>query len=155
MQTIDFLKLQLKLFCDKADCVVCFVFPDNPRCPVKAYKLYRDKRPEGMQGSETPFYLGVGKNEYGKWFVSQAMGKNTIAKIVKSMCEDAEIPGKKTNHSLRRTAITTLLHSGFEPTVVQQLSAHKRLESLNEYSSASMGQQKKYEYNYHILYNRK
>ena len=58
------------------------------------------------------------------------------------MCEEAKIPGKKTNHSLRRMAITTLVHSGVDPTIVQQLSGHKKIESINNYSTASIPQQK-------------
>ena len=124
--------------CDKA--YIISFFPDNPRCPVKAYKLFKDKRPDEMRNADTPFYIGIGKND--KWFINQAMGKNTIAKLVKTMCDAAELPGKKSNHSLRRTAITTLVHAGVEPTVVQQLSGHKSIQSINNYSTASVNQQK-------------
>ena len=58
----------------------------------------------------------------------------------KTICAAAKIPGKKSNHSARRTAITTLVFAGVEPNVVQQLSGH--IQSINNYNSPSMEQQK-------------
>ena len=73
-----------------------------------------------------------------------AMGtcKNTLGNIVKAMCEEAGIQGRKVNHSARKTAITTLVHAGISPTLVQQHSGHKSLASINNYSTASLNQQK-------------
>ena len=53
-----------------------------------------------------------------------------------------EILERKTNHSARRTAITTSVHAGVQPNVVQQLSGHKNIQCVNIYSSASTEQQK-------------
>ena len=41
-----------------------------------------------------------------------------------------------------KTAITTLVHAGVPPTPVQQHSGHKSLASMNNYSTASLNQQK-------------
>ena len=38
--------------------------------------------------------------------------------------------------------MTTLVHAGVEPTVVQQFSGHKSIQSINNYSTASVNQQK-------------
>lgn len=48
---------------------------------------------------------------------------------------------KKTNHSARKTVITTLLHNNVAPTSVIQLTGHKNVQSLNSYSALSVDQQ--------------
>ena len=107
------------------------------------YIMYKEKRPDTMLAEESPFYIGINKKSKGDaWYVSQPMGKNTLGNIVKAMCEEAGIQGRKVNHSARKTAITTLVHAGIPPTLVQQHSGHKSLASINNYSTASLNQQK-------------
>ena len=43
------------------------------------------------------------------WYISVAVGKNPLSKILKSMCEETGITGHKTNHSLRAYAATSFL----------------------------------------------
>ena len=45
------------------------------------------------------------------------------------------------NHSARETTVTSLLHSNIEATTVKQLTGHKHVASINEYSTASLNQQ--------------
>ena len=54
----------------------------------------------------------------------------------------AKLPGKITNQSVMRTALTELLQSGVPPTNVAQLSGHKSIDSLSTYVTASNTQQK-------------
>lgn len=76
------------------------------------------------------------------WFKNAPIGKNTIGTIAKKMFEEAGLNSSlKTNHSGRKTAIQSLLHSGIAPNEVQQLSGHKNIQSLNSYSTLSAGQQ--------------
>jgi hypothetical protein len=76
------------------------------------------------------------------WYSSQPMGKNVIGSIAKTMAQQCNLPaGRKTNHSGRKTAIQTLLHSNVAPTDVVQLTGHKNLLSLNSYSKLSTDQQ--------------
>jgi hypothetical protein len=49
--------------------------------------------------------------------------------------------GRKVNHSGRKTTVTSLLHSNVEATTVMQLTGHKNVASVNEYSSPSFNQQ--------------
>lgn len=57
------------------------------------------------------------------WSVTQPMDKlNIIENIIKWMCDEAEIQGRMVNHSVRKTAITTFVHAGIPPTLVQQHS---------------------------------
>ena len=105
--------------------------------------MYKEKRPDKMLAEGSLFYIGINKKSKGDaWYVSQPLGKNTLGNIVKSMCEEAGIQGRKVNHSARKTAITTRVHAGVPPTPVQQHSGHKSLASMNNYSTASLNQQK-------------
>eukprot|EP00105_Crassostrea_gigas_P032800 XP_011455947.1 PREDICTED: uncharacterized protein LOC105348291 isoform X1 [Crassostrea gigas] len=115
---------------------------DNPRCPVLAYKEFARRRPEQMNNPESPFYLGVSRHPEKAWYVNQPMGKNTIGNIVKVMCEAGGMQGRKVNHSARKTAISSLVHAGVPPTIIQQLSGHKNVNSINNYSTASNEQQR-------------
>ncbi|VDI81549.1 Hypothetical predicted protein [Mytilus galloprovincialis] len=115
----------------------------NQRCPIQMYLLYAQKRPVNMKEDEAKFYVGINnKASSGEWFKNMAMGKNTIGKIVKTMAEEGGIEGRKVNHSARKTGITTLIHNGVQDTLVQQHSGHKSLASINNYSKASINQQR-------------
>ncbi|XP_076116121.1 uncharacterized protein LOC143083721 [Mytilus galloprovincialis] len=115
----------------------------NQRCPIQMYLLYAQKRPVNMKGDEAKFYVGINnKASSGEWFKHMAMGKNTIGKIVKTMAGEGGIEGRKVNRSARKTGITTLIHNGVQDTLVQQHSGHKSLASINDYSKASINQQR-------------
>lgn len=62
--------------------------------------------------------------------------------FVKTMCDKAGVEGQKTNHSARKTTVTSLVHAGVPPTQVMQISGHKNVQSINNYSSASIKQKK-------------
>lgn len=49
---------------------------------------------------------------------------------------------KLTNHSVRKTCCSRLLHAGVPPTAVAQLSGHKKVESLNHYNTLNDKQQR-------------
>lgn len=53
----------------------------------------------------------------------------------------AGLVGNYTNHSVGKTCITNLLHAGVPPTVICQLSGHNNVNSINNYSVASVKQQ--------------
>ena len=58
------------------------------------------------------------------------------------MAEKAGLEGRKVNHSARKTTVTSLLHSDVQPTTIMQLTGHRNLQSVNDYSAASLKQQK-------------
>ena len=51
--------------------------------------------------------------------------------------------GKISNHSARKTTVTNLLNNDINPLHVQQITGHKKLESLNSYNTASISQQRR------------
>ena len=71
-----------------------------------------------------------GKN----WFKAQPMGVNKLNNIMKDMTQAAGISGK-TNHSGRKTLVQKLQDSGVPPNQIIQITGHKNLQSVNNYSS--------------------
>ena len=71
----------------------------------------------------------------------QPLGENSLRTMMKNMANAISLPGKKTNHSVRKTMCTNLLHAGIAPTNIVQLSGHKNVASLNNYATASRNQQ--------------
>lgn len=102
-------------------------YKGNLRCPVQSYKEYSRHRPVQMTDPESPFYQRLCRNiKDDVWYINQAMGKNTLSKFVKTMCDKAGVEGRKTNHSARKTTVPSLVHAGVSPTQVMQLSGHKK-----------------------------
>ena len=46
------------------------------------------------------------------WYSAVPIGRNTLTKMVPSMCEEAGISGEKTNHSLQVTGTSALFDAG-------------------------------------------
>ncbi|XP_067289917.1 uncharacterized protein KIAA1958 isoform X2 [Pseudorasbora parva] len=81
-----------------------YATPHAPHtCPVQDYKDFAQRRPQAMLFEDAPFYLSI-KPVVNlaalHWYNCQALGKNKLAKMVKTMCEKGNIPGRKTNFSV-------------------------------------------------------
>ena len=98
---------------------------DNERCPVKYYKLFRSHRPIEMNQPACP------------------LGKNEIGKLLTKAAQNAGLPGRVTNHSVRKTDISRLLVSDVPENYVAQLSGNRNLKSLDSYKSASIQHQRR------------
>lgn len=71
------------------------------------------------------------------------MSKTTLGNIIKLMYEKACTQGRKVNHSIRKTAITTNAHAEIPSTILHQHSGHKKnLALINNNSTDSINQQK-------------
>ena len=111
------------------------------RNPVNVYKLYRNKRPQSMLEPDAPFYLTVnhfkssvqGQQRDCTWFKAQPMGVNKLNSILKDMCEVGGIP-RKTNHAGRKTLVQKLQDNDVPPNQIIQITGHKNLQSINNYS---------------------
>ena len=123
-----------------------YVDAEHPeRCPILLYEDFRAKRPEGWSKPNSPFYLAVNSAGWMKgrnWFKQQAMGRNTLNDFMKNLCQSVGIPGRKTNHSIRKTTVTRLMESHVPPTYVQKITGHKNVDSLKHYCQPSKRQHK-------------
>ena len=124
-------------FCPKA-----FENRETPeRCPVTAYKEYAKRRPTGMLDPASPFYLAVNhqrKADDPVWFKSGPLGVNSISSLMKDACTAAGIPGRKTNHSVRKTCVKRALDAGCPREYVAQITGHKSVRSIENYAEADV-----------------
>ena len=71
------------------------------------------------------------------------MGVNKLKSLMKTMAEIAGLDGKHlTNHSGRKRMIPKMNDQGVPSTHIMQISGHKNVQSLNNYSTLSERQQK-------------
>lgn len=116
--------------------------------PVAVYKIFAQKRPEKMNDPDSPFYIAVNNvsmksKSSGKcWFKCNAVGVNKLGSLMKEMSRKAGLENVKLrNHSARKTMIQTLSENNVPPTHIAQLSGHKNLKSIENYSHLSTKQQ--------------
>ena len=91
---------------------------------------------------DTPFYLTVnhvkssiqGQQNDCTWFKAKAMVVNKLNSILKDMCDTGGIP-PKTNHTRRKTLMQKLQDIDVPPNQIIQITGHKNLQSINNYSS--------------------
>ena len=125
-----------------------FPAPNGPadRDPVKVYKVYLSKRPEATNIPEAPFYLGINhtKNPSSRkcWYKANAKGFNKLNSL-KTMAAKAGLENQRlTNHSARKRMIQTLNDNDIPPSHIMQISGHRNVQSINNYSHVSQEQQK-------------
>ena len=118
--------------------------------PVAVYKLFVQKRPEKMKHPDAPFYIAVNNvsmkskpsNSEKCWFKCNAVGTNKLGGLMKEISKKAGLQNDKLrNHSARKTMIQTLSENNVPPTQIAQLSGHKNLKSIENYSHLSTKQQ--------------
>ena len=89
------------------------------------------------------FYLrpksSVPTNESEPWYECIAVGKNSLASMVKRMRQDAGIE-EKSNHSLRTTGATSMFQANISERVIQKTTGHRSLQALRCYERASTDQ---------------
>ena len=118
--------------------------------PIVVYKLYAQKRRKKMNEDDSPFYLAVNNNlkaeslQTKEWFKVGPVGINKLNGLMKTMAQKAGINNERLrNHSGRKTMIQTLSENDIPPTHIAQLSGHKNLKSIENYTKALTKQQMK------------
>jgi len=120
------------------------------RCPVSVYSKYVSLRPASMMEPHSPFYIAPNTllshadkipEKNIQWFKSQPIGVNKLSSLMKTMSANAGVKGL-TNHSARKHLIQKLTSAGIPPTHIMQISGHRNVASLNNYSRLSMEQKR-------------
>ena len=120
-----------------------FSVPGSDKDPVKA-----SKRPEQVKSDDSPFYLAINytrlANSSKLWFKAAPMGSNKLSSLMKTMAEKAGLNAENllTNHSVLKRMIQKLNDQDVPPTHIMQISGHKNVQSINNYSSLSEKQQR-------------
>ena len=108
------------------------------RCVVHLYKLFQQHRPEESKTTDSPFFLAMIPDDKIKsnfWYFNRPLGVNTIGKFMSNagnlLSNDTNTSRSKiSNHSARKTAISTLLNKEVHPIHVSQLSGHRQFEII-------------------------
>lgn len=127
--------------------------PDLPaeRDPVRVYKFYASKRPESMKTDDSPFYLAVNNIQPSSlsvkpWYKLQPIGVNKLNSLLKDMVNEARLGQENkrlTNHSARKHLVQKLNDNEIPPTQIMQITGHRNVNSVNNYSSLSDKQKEK------------
>ena len=115
---------------------------NNDRCPVTAYLAYKQHRPPEMMADDSPFYLAVNTEvpKAGKkWFKAAPLGVNSLRSMVKNMLAASQVHSDKklVNHSTRKHLVQKLVDNNIPPNEIVQITGHKNVNSLNNYSAIS------------------
>ena len=88
----------------------------NPtRCPIFLLNEYARHRPHSMCHDDAPFYLVINYKRLPDsecWYSRMPMGRNELGKIMRECAKRAELTGKVTNHSVRKTCCSNLIPQG-------------------------------------------
>lgn len=127
-----------------------FAADGSEKDPIVFYKLYAQKRREKMNEDNSPFYLAINNNlkaeslQTKEWFKVGPVGINKLNSVVKTVAQKAGINTESLrNHSGRKTMIQTLSKNDIPLTHIAQLSGHKNLKNIENYSKVSTKQQMK------------
>jgi hypothetical protein len=117
---------------------------NEDRDPVTTYNLYAARRPQNFSNATDPFYLAPKTSaiKTDQWFLRQRIGQKKLATLMKSMSSAAGVDRRLTNHSARKHLVQKLRDSGAKPTDIMQISGHKNVQSILNYSDMSLTNQK-------------
>jgi hypothetical protein len=112
--------------------------------------MYAALRPQDYAKDTDPFYIAVNTQlchadvtpaEHHKWFKRQPIGTNKLSRLMADMTEKAGLD-RRTNHSARKHLVQKLNDSNVPPHQIIQITGHKNINSINNYSNLSLAQQK-------------
>ena len=106
----------------------------------KDFGTFEKRAPDDLKTPDSPFYLAINHTtkaiNTNPWFKSAPMRVNKLMSLMKTMAEKAGLDAKHlTNHSGRKRMIQKLNDEDVPPTHIMQISGHKNVQSLNNYST--------------------
>ena len=104
--------------------------PNDRRCPVNSFQLYKSKLTEIEDLFQSP---NDKLKIQGKWYKKSPVGENTIAKFMKEISKNAGLSRIYTNHCIRGTTATAMHRSGYSLHDIAQVTRHKNIESIKFY----------------------
>ena len=115
---------------------------NTQRCHVTTYLAYKQQRPLEMMDENPSFYLAINTEvpKAGqKWFKASPLEVNSLRSIVKNMLAASQVQSDKklVNHSTRKHLVQKLVDSNIPPNETVQITGHKNINSLNNYSVIS------------------
>jgi hypothetical protein len=112
------------------------------RDPYRAFIEYVHHRPKD-ENVPSNFYLTPVENPRSDiWYKAAPVGKNTLSILMKNIASTAEMTGKFTNTSGRKTSIQSL-RDEFTPLEIAELTGHANPESISSYSHNPLEKQRR------------
>ncbi|XP_021338920.1 zinc finger MYM-type protein 2-like [Mizuhopecten yessoensis] len=122
---------------------------ENPeRCPVHVYKCYADMRPTTYCKGSDPFYIATttksSPGSHETWFKRQPVGINKLKSMMQRAIKGAGIQTDKhlSNHSARKYLVQKLNDNNIPANHIMQISGHRNISSINNYSHINTNQHK-------------
>ena len=113
------------------------------RCHVHILDTYISKLPEEVKEKDF-FYArplhAIPTDPKKPWFAPVPIGKNSLNTMLKDMCSEAGITGRKTNHSLRATGASELFAAGVPEKIIKERTGHRSLDALHVYEHTTSTQ---------------
>ena len=88
------------------------------------------------------FLTPVDKPTTNVWYKAVPVGRNTLAKQMKTIASIASLDGKFTNSSGRKTVIESL-RKDFHPLEISELTGHANPDSISSYSHNPLEKQRR------------
>ena len=129
---------------------------NSKRCPIEVYKMYASKRPLNYCADESPFYIACSTvlkpRPCELWFKRNHIGINKLAGLMRRMVTNAGLNSckKLSNHSARKYLVQKLNDCQVPANQIMQISGHKNIASVNNYSHINENQHKQIS---NVLYN--
>ncbi|XP_071111263.1 uncharacterized protein [Haliotis cracherodii] len=92
-----------------------------------------------VQKMDAFYYSPLAKPKADRWFSNFPIGHNMLQGIIKRLCRNAGIEGKRTNHSLRATSATRLYRANVDGQLICEQTGH-RSETVRTYKRTSEDQ---------------
>ena len=123
--------------------VVIVANPDvGVRCHVYLLDLYISKLPPEAVAKDLFYCRPLQFAPVDKpWFIPVPIGRNLLAKMMSTMCEEAGIASAKTNHSLRVAGTSAMFDAGVPERIIQGRTGHRSLEALRMYERVTNQQE--------------
>ena len=117
---------------------------EGERDPIKTYEMYSVKRPINISNADDPFYLAprtipLEDSKTNIWFLRQKVSERKLFSLMKQMKESdkLDIIKRLTSHSARKYLLQKLRQNNVEGTDIMQISGHKNVASINNYTDMS------------------
>ena len=139
-------------------------FKEQYDCQIEEYVEYKERQTKNRQGDEgssrkrtrkynTKIWKGdkvpgnffltpVDGPTTNVWYKAVPMGRNTLAKQMKTIASIASLDGKFTNSSGRKTVIQSL-REDFHPLEISELTGHANPDSISSYSHNPLEKQRR------------
>ena len=102
------------------------------RCMVQLMEKYISLRPADFRCSNAFYSRPLAKpSNPNVWYSCQPQGRHMLENVVRKMCREIGLTGRRTNHSLRGTTATRMFGYGCNEQLIQKRTGHRSVAVRN------------------------